>query len=176
MSQGRKMTLIGVGIVVLLFIAAQLIPWGNIIPAFARTNPPVQTQIVWNSAETEQLVRTACYDCHSNETVWPWYTQITPISWLVARDVNEGRERLNLSERSADQIDPRELNEQINRGSMPPASYPILHPDAKLTEAQKAALIDGLSLSLHGTDRSGGFQGTPSGTGSGGEGDEAGEG
>lgn len=166
MIQRRRNLLIAVVVVVVLFVVFQFIPWGSIIPAFARTNPPVETQIQWNSAETEQLVRAACYDCHSNETTWPWYAQIAPVSWLVAHDVNEGRQNLNFSTHTADQISPDELIEQIERGAMPPASYPILHPGASLSQEQKANLIAGIQASLHGSG-----EGRGSGGEGGGEGD-----
>ncbi len=169
MSQGRRTALIAIVVLVALFLVAQIIPWGDIIPAFARTNPPVQTQIQWDSPQTEQLVRTACYDCHSNETTWPWYAQIAPFSWVVAHDANEGRQHLNFSTQSADQINPNELIDQIQRGSMPPASYPILHPAANLTAEQKTQLIAGLQASLHGTGEGGSFGGEG---GAGGDSDE----
>ena len=151
MSQGRRNVFIVIGVIVVLVVIAQVIPWGNIIPAFAETNPPVQTQIQWNNANTEQLVKTACYDCHSNETVWPWYAHLTPVSWLVAHDTNEGRGRLNFSIQSADQIDPNELVEQIQRGEMPKSTYTIMHPAANLSSEQKAELIAGIQASLRGT-------------------------
>lgn len=157
MLQGRRNIFIVVGVIVVLGIIVEIIPWGNIIPAFAETNPPVQTQIQWNNANTEQLVKMACYDCHSNETVWPWYAHITPVSWLVAHDTNEGRQRLNFSTQSANQINPNELVEQIQRGSMPKGIYTIMHPAANLSAEQKAELIAGIQASLHGTR--GGFEG-----------------
>src|SRR5450432_2167340 len=123
MSQRQRNILIGVVGIVVLFVLVQFIPWGSIIPAFAETNPPVQTQIQWNSPATSQLVRTACYDCHSNETTWPWYAKVTPVSWLLAHDVNEGRQNLNFSTQNADQINPEKLIEQIQRGSMPKSIY-----------------------------------------------------
>jgi hypothetical protein len=159
MTRGRRNVLTVVIALIVLFVVFQLIPWGSIVPAFARTNPPVTAQIQWNSAETEQLVRATCYDCHSNETVWPWYSQIAPVSWLVAHDVNEGRENLNFSTHTADQISPDELVEQIERGSMPPASYPLLHPGANLSQQQKDTLIAGLQASLHGFGEGGGESG-----------------
>ena len=151
MSQQRRNILITIGVLVVGFVIVQVIPWGSVIPAFAETNPPVQTQIQWDSPTTEQLVKMACYDCHSNETVWPWYAKITPVSWLLAHDVNEGRQNLNFSTQSADQINPNELIEQIERGEMPKSIYTIMHPTAALTSQQKADLIAGLQASLHGT-------------------------
>ena len=83
--------LVGVGIVFALLI--QLIP-------IDRTNPPVVTQVQWDSPQTQALFKRACADCHSNETVWPWYSYVAPVSWLVAHDVSEGRGRLNVSDRT----------------------------------------------------------------------------
>ena len=65
------------------FIAIQLVPVN-------RTNPPVQGDFR-GSAEVVSILRRACYDCHSNETVWPWYSRVAPLSWVIAHDVNEGR-------------------------------------------------------------------------------------
>ncbi len=155
----RNLVLIVIVIAVLLLLAIQIIPIGSIVPALAQTNPPVQSQIVWDSPQTEQLVRGACYDCHSNETVWPAYASVAPVSWLLAHDVNDGREQLNFSVQSADQIDPEELVQQIERGEMPKPIYLPLHPEARLTDAQKQALIDGLRASLHGTRRGRGRNG-----------------
>ena len=153
MSSRRRNVLIGAVIIVLLVIIVQIIPWGSVIPAFAETNPPVKSQIQWDSPRTEQLVRASCYDCHSNETVWPWYAKITPVSWLLAHDVNEGRQNLNFSTQTADQIDPNELVEQIQRGEMPKSPYTLMHPEAILSSEQKAELIAGIQASLHGKRR-----------------------
>lgn len=125
-----------VAVFVLGFIVIQL------IPGFDITNPPVTHTIKWDSPETEQLMRTACYDCHSNETVWPWYSYIAPVKWLVVKDVKEGREEMNLSTMS--RLDVREMVEKIERGSMPPAVYLPMHPAASLNAEQKAALIAGI--------------------------------
>ncbi len=146
----RNQILIGIGIIVIGFIVLQFIPFGNFIPVLARTNPPVTSQIAWNSPETEQLVRTTCYSCHSNETEWPFYAYVAPMSWLVLHDVNEARQKLNFSEQTADEIDPSVLVEQIDKGNMPPIQYLLLHPEARLTDEQKSALRTGLRASLHG--------------------------
>jgi hypothetical protein len=72
-------------------IVIQVIPYGR-----DHTNPPVIEEPVWDSAQTRDLAVRACFDCHSNETVWPWYSNVAPLSWLVQSDVEEGRETLNL--------------------------------------------------------------------------------
>lgn len=98
-------------------------------------------------SEVEQLVKNACYDCHSNQTTWPWYAQIAPASWIIANHVNEGREHLNFSEWatfSAKKRDHKleEIPEEITKGEMPMAGYVALHEEAKLTEEQKMAVIN----------------------------------
>lgn len=152
MSRTRKIIVVGVVVIVLAFIALQFV--GNFVPAFARTNPPVTHEINWDTPETEQLMRTACYDCHTNETVWPWYSTIAPISWLVAKDVNEGRQKLNFSTGHGE-IEADELIREIDRGEMPPSVYLIMHADANLSSDQKTALIAGIRASLGGGSEGG---------------------
>ncbi len=125
---------------------------GILIPV-ARSNPPVQTPIQWNSPQTQALAQRACMDCHSNETVWPAYASVPPGSWLLASHVNDGRRRLNLSElnnipafRRNGLVD--EMAQQIRNGAMPPKDYLLVHPTARLTAAEKTQLIEGLTKSL----------------------------
>jgi len=130
----------------------QLIPLGALSDSYIRDeNPPVEFEIQWDSPETEALVRTACYDCHSNETVWPWYSYIAPFSWLIVRDVNYGRARLTFSR--ANIIDYtlegflNDIAGHVENG-MPPRKYLLLHPDANLTDAQRAQLIAGVQNTI----------------------------
>lgn len=106
----------------------------------------------WNSPQTRELAKRSCFDCHSNEVVYPWYSNVAPISWLVQRDVEEGRSRLNFSEWNAsDRRASRaaeEVGEVISEGEMPLPIYLIQHQDAKLSEIEKQILIDGLQASL----------------------------
>ena len=90
----RRSLLVVAGVLAVLFIGIQLIP-------INRTNPPVTTQIMWDSPQTEALARRACMDCHSNETTWPWYSYVAPVSWLVYLDTQRGRDEMNLSTYSA---------------------------------------------------------------------------
>ncbi len=147
MSRTRKIMVAAVIVIVLGFIALQFV--GNFVPAFARTNPAVTYEINWDTPQTEQLMRSACYDCHSNETVWPWYSNIAPVSWLVAKDVNEGRQKLNFSTGHGE-MEADELIHEINRGEMPPAIFLIMHPEANLSADQKNALVTGIEASLRG--------------------------
>jgi hypothetical protein len=140
-------TAIGITIVVLAVI--QLVP-------VTHDNPPVKTTINWDSDRTKQLAYSTCMDCHSNESTWPWYSYIAPTSWLTTMHVHDARQMMNLSEMdSMPAFQRRMLAEnmanQIRMGSMPPKDYLILHPDARLTEAEKQELIDGLQKSLGGS-------------------------
>jgi hypothetical protein len=139
-----KILLIIVIIGIVLFVLIQFIPYGK-----NHTNPPVVSSPNWDSAQTQQLAKRACFDCHSNETVWPWYSNIAPVSWLVFRDVVEGRSRMNFSDwQSGWPIETGELAEVINEGEMPPTQYLLMHPSAKLTAAEKEQLVTGLTNTL----------------------------
>jgi len=122
---------------IVLLVGIQLVP-------VSRTNPPVETEIPAPPAVRE-ILRRACYDCHSHETRWPWYSRVAPVSWLVAHDVFEGRRHLNLSawnrydaEKRRKKLD--ELWEQVDEGDMPLWFYVPLHPEARLSEADREAL------------------------------------
>ncbi|MFN8528891.1 MAG: heme-binding domain-containing protein, partial [Anaerolineae bacterium] len=104
-----------IGIIVVVFALLQVVRF--VVPEFQLDNPPVTQQVVWNSPEAEQLWRQACADCHSNETVYPWYSYVAPFGWLVAHDVHEGRDALNIS--TDRRIEWDEMAEMIDRGQMP---------------------------------------------------------
>jgi hypothetical protein len=140
-----KRILIGLAIV-LGVIGVLMIGVGTF--AVARTNPPVTSSIQWDSVETEALARAACFDCHSNETVWPWYSYVAPPAFLIAQHVDEGRQELNFS--TDTRFNAREMVEEIERGSMPLPQYLPLHPEANLTDAQQAQLIAGLRATFGG--------------------------
>jgi len=93
-------------------------------------------------------MRRACFDCHSNETVWPWYSNVAPVSWLVQRDVNDGRSHLNFTEWDRTQRHAKDVAAQVRQGDMPPWFYLPMHPQAKLTQAEKDALIVGAGKTL----------------------------
>jgi hypothetical protein len=123
----------------LILVLVQLVP-------VERDNPPVETEVP-ATAEVRAILRRACYDCHSNETVWPWHTRIAPVSWLVARDVRKGREELNFStwQRLAPRKQARlleEVVEKVDDGEMPLPLYLFAHPEARLTAADRAKLAD----------------------------------
>lgn len=135
-----RRTVVAVGV---LLLAAQLVPYGR-----NHTNPPVQQEPAWDTARTRQLAVRACFDCHSNQTVWPWYTNVAPASWLVQRDVDRGRRELNFSDWNRRQEEADEAASEVRRGTMPPPFYLPLHPEAQLTPAERDALIQGLEATL----------------------------
>ncbi len=122
---------------VLMLVLIQLVP-------VDRSNPPVETDIDVAEA-VKAVLKRACYDCHSNETVWPWYSRVAPMSWLVAWDVHEGREELNFStwnryshKERAKKI--QESWEEVEEREMPPWFYVPLHPEARLSDEDLAVL------------------------------------
>jgi cytochrome c551/c552 len=131
-----------IGLIV-LGLLIQLIP----LPGRGN-NPPVVSEPPWDSPQTRALAKRACFDCHSNETVWPWYSYVAPVSWLVYSDTMRGRSRMNFSEWNTHSRDVRDITEEIQSGGMPPAKYLLMHPDARLTDAEKGQLITGLTNSL----------------------------
>lgn len=129
--------------VVLLLLAIQTVPYGR-----HHANPPVRMEPVWDGRETRELARRACFDCHSNETIWPWYANLAPVSWLLQRDVDAGRTTLNFSEWSGRQREARESAKTVRQGEMPPWFYKVLRPYARLTPEDRQALIRGLDATF----------------------------
>ena len=129
---------VGLGFVGALAVA-QIVPYGR-----NHSNPPVVAEPAWDRPETRALAERACFDCHSNETRWPWYSHVAPTSWLVQRHVDEGREELNFSAWTGDAEAAREAAEAVVDGSMPPRSYTLLHSEAKLSAGERDQLARGL--------------------------------
>lgn len=120
-----------------LLVAIQFVP-------VDRSNPPVESEVP-ATAEARAVLKRACYDCHSNQTVWPWYSRIAPVSWLVAHDVHEAREHMNFStwERYSGKKRREHLEEAweaVDKGEMPPWFYLPMHPDARLDDADLEVL------------------------------------
>ncbi|HXQ85142.1 MAG: heme-binding domain-containing protein [Gaiella sp.] len=126
-----------------LFVLIQLVPYGR-----DHTNPPVTREIRWDSARTRELAEGACMDCHSNLTVWKWYSNVAPVSWLVYNDVKGGREHVNFSEWDRPQGEAGDIVEAVQEGSMPPFQYKPLHAGARLSDAQRSELVRGLQRTL----------------------------
>ncbi len=137
----RRLLLIVIAVLAAVLLLIQIVPYGR-----AHQNPPVVQEPNWDSPQTRELAQRACFDCHSNETVWPWYSNIAPVSWLVQHDVDEGRQYLNFSDwgRSEAAGEPDELGGAVLEGEMPPAQFLITHAEARLTDAEKSALANGL--------------------------------
>ncbi len=119
-------------------VAAQLVP-------VDRHNPPVRMEVD-APADVKRILERSCYDCHSNRTRWPWYSRVAPVSWLVARDVHEGREEINFSEWPMFDFDEQDhlleqVEKQVTRGKMPLPVYLIMHGDAALSRADRETLL-----------------------------------
>ena len=134
----KFLKLTGLALLVIL-IAVQFIP-------VDKNNPPERSAAA-APAEVQVLLRRACFDCHSNETVWPWYSQIAPASLLIARDVKNGRKEVNFStwetfdeKRKARKL--KEIAKEVEKGDMPPFYYLPLHPDAKLSPAERGVIVN----------------------------------
>jgi hypothetical protein len=117
-----------------LFILIQLI-----LVWLLQTNPPARAEPPWNSPTTRALMQQACFDCHSSYTRWSWYSKVAPVSWLVTFDVIRGRNQINFADWQSGPQDSFILDRAvraIERGSMPPSYYVMMHPMAKLSAAQ----------------------------------------
>jgi cytochrome c551/c552 len=130
--------------VVALFVLVQAVPYGR-----AHTNPPVRQEPRWDSPQTRAFAQRACFDCHSNETKWRWYTNVAPVSWLVQRDVDGGRSALDFSEWNRPQdVSAADIADSVRGGSMPPWFYAIVHPSASLSNGEQAQFIRGLDATF----------------------------
>jgi len=136
---------------VALFAVIQLVPYGR-----SHTNPPVTAEPSWDSSQTRALAKRACFDCHSNLTTWPWYSNVAPVSWLVQRDVDGGRAALDFSEWNSPQDGANDLTDVIADGAMPPWYYKIQHPKSRLSSAEKHQLLDGMVATLRNSPPLGG--------------------
>ena len=134
-------------ILVVALMLAQLVPYGR-----DHSNPPDGLVVAFDSPATERLAQRACFDCHSNRTRWPWYSAIAPISWRIQHHVTEGRGKLNFTAFDAASEDAGheagEAGESVTKGSMPPPDYLAMHPEARLSAAESAALAAGLDATF----------------------------
>ncbi len=132
----KKYLKIAGALIVVAVIGIQLVP-------VERTNPPVVRDVAWDSPETRALAERACFDCHSNETKWPYYSYIAPISWRVAQHVSMGRRHLNFSDWTQPNEDLDEVIEVMEEGEMPLSDYLLMHSEARLSPEETEALIAG---------------------------------
>ena len=138
----KTLKIILAGVAVLL-LSSQLVPYGR-----DHSNPPVAREPRWDKPRTRELAVRACFDCHSNETRWPWYSHIAPASWLLQWDVDEGRRVVNYSEWHRPSEEASESAETVIEGEMPPWYYVMLHPRARLTAEEKDELVRGLTATF----------------------------
>ncbi|HSN29447.1 MAG TPA: heme-binding domain-containing protein [Kofleriaceae bacterium] len=145
MARPRWKRILGIAALALAgaLVVAQLVPYGR-----DHSNPPVATEPHWDSPATRLLAQRACFDCHSNETHWPWYSHVAPSSWLLQNHVDEGREVLNFSEFQKTYKEADEAGKEVREGEMPPFSYLLLHPEARLSADEKQQLARGLDATL----------------------------
>ena len=125
---------------IVLFGAIQLLPYGK-----EHTNPEVLAEPQWDSPKTKETFMKVCGDCHSNETKYPWYSNIAPISWSMAHHIEEGREHFNVSMWGHQKKNEGEdAVEEIEDGEMPLFSYLLAHPEARLSDEEQKIFIEGL--------------------------------
>lgn len=135
------------GALVGVFVVMQLVPYGR-----DHTNPPVKAEPQWTSPEVRAIAVRACFDCHSNETKWPGYSNVAPVSWLVQHHVDEGRHELNFSEFDRPQKHAKDAEEELREGEMPMGGYVAMHSEAKLTDAEKKQLGDAF-IAMFGSEK-----------------------
>lgn len=142
MTKVIKFVLLGL---ILIFVLIQFVP--NEIPVNSTdlANDLIQTEDV--PQQVQLILKKACYDCHSNQTEFPWYTKVAPSSWLVAKDVREGREEMNLSKWS--ELSKRKkiralsnIAEEVEKRKMPLEIYTVIHRNAVLTDEEIKTIID----------------------------------
>jgi Haem-binding domain len=122
---------------------------GSLIHPFGRPVPPSNNQTLFNGAqidpETLAIVQRACQNCHSQNTEWPWYSHVAPVSWLIARDVQQARSHMNLSQWQDYSTDDRlpllsAIGSAARNRVMPPQRYLFLHPEARLSDMERQQL------------------------------------
>lgn len=124
-----------------VFVVIQAVPYGR-----SHSNPPITGEPIWDSARTRELTVRGCFECHSNEVEWPWYSNVAPASWAVSMHVADGRSKVNYQEWDQPQDKADESAEEVEKGSMPPPYFTLfdLHSDADFTDTERAELIAGL--------------------------------
>jgi hypothetical protein len=143
MRRFLKALVLTLAVLVGLFGLIQLIPYGR-----THSNPRITGEPTWDSPRTRALAVRACFDCHSNETTWPWYANVAPFSWVVQRDVEAAREIVNFSEWHRPQDLASYSGLSVRSHGMPPTKYRLAHPEADLTDAEIFELANGLDATL----------------------------
>jgi len=132
-------------IILLILIGLQFIPVDK--PQVTGNNPNDLLSVVSVPDTVADILKNSCYDCHSNQTIYPWYSHVAPVSWLVAKDVREGREHVNFSNWQALELTKKaehleNMIDEIKDGEMPMSIYTAIHQDARLSEEQQKLIID----------------------------------
>jgi hypothetical protein len=160
MATRRRRLLVRAGLgLFAVALLLQLVPYGR-----DHTNPPVTQDAPWPDGRARELATTACYDCHSNQTRWPPQSFVAPFSWLLARDVEQGRAALNFSTWDEDDGGADDAADAVADNQMPPRRYLLVHPDAALDGAERQLLIDALQA-MDRARRGGGDRSGPGGGG-----------
>ncbi len=132
------------GIIIILFIGIQFVPYGK-----DHTNPKSISEPQWDKPKTRTTFFKLCGDCHSNETTWPIYSNVAPVSWLVQNDVDEGREKLNVSMWNVQERNKgNDAAHEYEEGDMPPWIYTLPRPQTKLPQSEKEEFINGLKATF----------------------------
>ena len=145
----RRLGWLGINTMVALLVI-QLVPYGR-----NHVNPPIVSEPAWDSPATRELAKQACFDCHSNETQWPAYASVAPVSWLIQHDVDEGRAVLNFSEWQRPQEEASESAKVVEEGEMPPAMYRLMHAHARLSSPDLNRLASGFAKTLSASPQEG---------------------
>ena len=138
-SRARRAVLWTAAVGLGLAAAIQVVPYG-----WRHPNPPVTADAPWPDATSERIARESCYSCHSNESDWPAYSYVAPMSWLVRNDVERGRDELNFSTWDRDDGEADDAIEAIVDGAMPPGRYTAIHRGASLTDGEAERLVAAL--------------------------------
>ena len=134
----KKILKLGFFLVIIAFIAIQFINRPDKTVAMELSQDDV-TKKLSVPENVHGILKRACFDCHSNQTKWPWYSSVAPVSWLVADDVTKGRKKMNFSEwgkipQSKQELRLEDIGEQVKSNEMPLPKYLIIHSEAKLTD------------------------------------------
>ena len=159
MKRIKHITLADATLLAMAGAALQFAPAGT-----AHATPAINTEPPWSSPEYRETFMRSCGDCHSNDTKWPWYTQLPIISGFIRNHVDEGRKKLNVSEwgTALQGRDAKKVAEQVQRGEMPPAYYVLLHPEARLDAAAIQAFVKGANDTFGPQESGGGGEGRES--------------
>ena len=135
----KRQLFLGAAVLAALFVLIQLIP-------VDLTNPPVETDLM-APVQVKEILKRACYDCHSHETRWPWYSRLAPVSWWLVAHVKAGRADLNFSQWPLFDLETRglflrDIEKQLADGTMPLSSYVVGHPEARLSVEEKTMLME----------------------------------